>query len=126
MARGVGSFAARRSSAAKLSTPLDFQAGALNVTLLEDEIRTAPSAGVSHIGAARRSARYSTGTIRQIKALLFSCLDLPYRPSLCLTGFGWIGRDESAERDRLHQSRLAHKGLIKQIAHDFQQNSGVL
>src|ERR1700691_6077639 len=65
------------------------------------------------------------------------CLEASHAPFLralrglyppWLTGFSLTGirRDESAESDRLYQARFAHKGLIQQVAHDFQQNSRVL
>jgi hypothetical protein len=43
-----------------------------------------------------------------------------YPPWLRLARLDVIGRDESAESDRLYQARFAHKSLIQQIAHDFQ------
>ena len=57
---------------------------------------------------------------------------VPQRAGVCRTRLArepgrprLLRRDESAERDRLYQACLAHKGLIQQVAHDFQQNPGV-
>src|SRR5258708_32365015 len=55
-----------------------------------------------------------------------SCPGSSYPPGRVLANLGLIGRHESAESHGLYQARLAHKGLIQQIAHDFQQDSGML
>src|ERR1700721_236832 len=44
-----------------------------------------------------------------------------------LADFGFAGRrDELAEGHGLHQARLAHEGLIQQVAHDLEQDAGAL